>query len=188
MSRSHYWQYVLNSEGQPVQGAIVTLKKEPALTSVYMYEQATGGSGVTYVTTDNNGFFEFWVGGYGNGLSTDDTYAYPTNSTFQIEVSGSSILPRTFTSVQLLFQPPRIFYSDMSSATPSAIGGGKYKYTKVITHKLNTMYPFVQIYDTTTKLLTAGTVSAASVDTTTISVTGGATVPNVKLIFLGTDL
>ncbi len=96
MARSHYWQYILNSEGQPVEDVDITLYLAGTTTPVRVYSSETGGtptSATPQATTNADGFFEFWV----SNDSDDPTYGYPSTQKFKLEwekpgiVSSASI-------------------------------------------------------------------------------------------------
>lgn len=63
--RSHYWQYLMNEEGQPVAGASIYIQLAGnTVIPVKIYTAETGGvanSTAPQLTTDINGFFEFWI-------------------------------------------------------------------------------------------------------------------------------
>ena len=101
MSRSHFWQHILNSEGIPISGAVVTLSEDVSGSPVSFYTTRDSIIPTTFTTTSSSGLFEMWVpdrtedGGYG------------TNTTFTLIVSGAEMDTRMITGIQLLFQPPR---------------------------------------------------------------------------------
>ena len=66
-SRIHFWHYVLNEDGQPIQNAEIRfyLNDDPT-TEAYIFKNDITGSKTTCsisdIKTDNDGFFEFWIG------------------------------------------------------------------------------------------------------------------------------
>jgi hypothetical protein len=63
MARAHVWQYLINREGQPIEGATVQVYLAGSETQATIYHQEDGGSpdAVGQVVTLSNGFFEFWI-------------------------------------------------------------------------------------------------------------------------------
>ena len=82
MARVHFWNFLLNSEGQPIENAEVWVYLAGTLTPADLYQSETGyysitplsntfqsyedadetQSGVEIIKTDDTGYFEFWVG------------------------------------------------------------------------------------------------------------------------------
>jgi hypothetical protein len=82
MSRFHYWQYLLNTEGQPIPDANISLylagTDTPA--TVYFDEFASNNSDQTpQLITNNLGYFEFWVG------DEDEIKGYNRGQKFKLE-------------------------------------------------------------------------------------------------------
>jgi len=63
MARNHVWQYLINEQGQPIQGATIQVYKAGTETVANIFHSERGGSADTVgqVTTLSNGFFEFWI-------------------------------------------------------------------------------------------------------------------------------
>lgn len=76
MARAHYWQYLLNEEGQPVPYAQINVYDTGSLTPATIYETDVSispiPSGMMY--TEITGFFNFWA----------DPNDYPTGMYFDI--------------------------------------------------------------------------------------------------------
>lgn len=164
MARSHFWQYVLNSEGQPVSGAIIQLYAEPMSVDpqpVYLYTSPDAIQKSQYVQTDNNGFFEFWILDKNESL----TDGFNTNKTFTMVIGGGTFEERIITNMKFLFEPPKIF-SDSLFTTFTESPSGTYEIE--ITHNLNTNYPMVQVYDMNTKLVIPAIIE--SIDANTLSI------------------
>lgn len=72
MARVHYWQYIVDEEGRPVNGVEVgfyledTTKETSGLTEAQIYVNPSVGHTTTTsaigLETDIDGYFEFWVG------------------------------------------------------------------------------------------------------------------------------
>lgn len=65
MARVHYWQYLISDTGEPVAGASISVflagTDEPA--NVYLHPSEENVNGFNpQVYTNNDGFFEFWIG------------------------------------------------------------------------------------------------------------------------------
>lgn len=181
MSRAHYWQYVLNTEGQPVSGAAISLHTSSPATSankVTLYTTLAGGTTVTSITTDSVGFFQFWVA----DLSESLTNGQNTNKSFVLKVSRGTSDEQEITDIRLYFAPPRMYKQLLTTAwTPSA---GGYIYT--ISHYLNTDYPVVQIWNGNKIVYDIDCIK----DTTSTVVLSASSNPganNVNVIILGSD-
>jgi len=67
MARVHYWQYIVDSEGRPLEGVEIRfyLNDNPSQEADIFINPAIGSPTTTSegdVKTDGNGYFEFWVG------------------------------------------------------------------------------------------------------------------------------
>jgi len=62
MSRTKYWQYLLNEEGQPVDGATIQVYNASTTTPASAYDTESGGTVISggVLTTDSSGYFQFW--------------------------------------------------------------------------------------------------------------------------------
>jgi len=74
--RSHYWQYLLNEEGQPVPYATITIYNAGTSATAIIYETMNSATVIPSATmyTRSDGFFDFWV----------DPNDYPTGMYFNI--------------------------------------------------------------------------------------------------------
>jgi len=65
MARTHFWHYLQNEEGQPVNGANVSVYLAASTTPAMVYLAESGGSAVDTVanpiSTRDDGYFEFWI-------------------------------------------------------------------------------------------------------------------------------
>jgi len=72
MARVHYWHYLLNEEGQPIEAAIISVMQSESTTYVWLYDVEIGGTafinyersgstGNPQLRTNSDGFFEFWI-------------------------------------------------------------------------------------------------------------------------------
>lgn len=66
MARYHYWQYIVDEEGTPLDGVEISFKLSGTETFASIFLNPTTGAITTtenaQLKTDENGFFEFWVG------------------------------------------------------------------------------------------------------------------------------
>jgi len=118
MARSHYWQYILNSEGQPVESVSITLYLAGTTTTARVYSSETGGtpsSAAPQATTDTDGFFEFWV----SNDSDDPTYGYATTQKFKIMWEKSGIISSA-TIDNLDIFPPVLTFDEVEVSGASA--------------------------------------------------------------------
>lgn len=81
MSRYHYWQFLVNQEGQPINGAEISVYLAGTDDPAYIYKSEFGSDSTRdapQVTTNKAGYFEFWLG--------DDTEAdgYPIGQKFKL--------------------------------------------------------------------------------------------------------
>jgi hypothetical protein len=142
--RTTLWEYILNSEGQPVEGAIVNLYDGDDIVNFYTSESGT--IVVNNVVTDSNGFFQIWVED-----KSDTIYGMATNTSYTLVISGGTFPVRTIDGIRLNFPSPKIF--ELSSPTSDLFveQGSTGVYDITIEHKLNTDYPIIQVYNTETR-------------------------------------
>ena len=67
MARLHFWQWIVDDEGRPLKNVIIRFYLADQLyqeAEIYTHPSlgAATTSSVAAITTDANGFFEFWVG------------------------------------------------------------------------------------------------------------------------------
>ena len=180
--RAHYWQYVLNTEGQPVSGATIILYTDSTLTTpVTVYTTDTGSSVVTAVTSNNKGYFEFWVG------DPTETFGYNTNQGFSLVIFSNSVAAQQIDNLQLRFSPPRLYSSDLTGSWISAGGWGSvYMYNVV--HNLNTPYPVVQLWNGN-KLLNDNSILCYTAGTNSINLSAaGDPGGNLHIVIIGSDV
>lgn len=98
MARSHYWQYLINEEGQPIESANIRIYKAGGTTPAYVYTQEVGGTAtnsIPQVTTNSNGFFEFWI------ADASDTLGYAPSQKFKIQWQKTGITTGTIDNVNI---------------------------------------------------------------------------------------
>lgn len=65
MARYHYWQFLVNQEGQPIRNAEISLYRAGTDVPVFVYESEFGSDGTStppQAYTNKAGYFEFWIG------------------------------------------------------------------------------------------------------------------------------
>ena len=78
MARIHYWQFLVNEEGQPIESANISVYLSSSTSAAIVFDREYGGtpiSSVPQTVTDQNGYFEFWIGDEAEGSNgyTNDT-------------------------------------------------------------------------------------------------------------------
>ena len=82
MSRFHYWQFLINKEGQPIPDANISLYLAGTDSPAFIYFDEFGSnhtSAAPQVITNNMGYFEFWIG------DASEEYGYQKGQKFKIE-------------------------------------------------------------------------------------------------------
>lgn len=159
MARSHFWQHLLNSEGQPISGATVTLYEDVSGDIVNFYPTLAGGSPLSATQTNKYGFFEMFVPDKEIPLEN----GYATNTTFTLNVSSASLgVLEPITGIQLLFQPPRVYFGEYTGGQIARTGNIN---SVLVTHNLNTDYPLVNAWLDTTNV----PVSCTSLDNNSLT-------------------
>jgi hypothetical protein len=88
MARYHYWQFLINQEGQPINSANISIYLANSTTPAHVYSSENGSTvsnTVPQTTTNSNGYFEFWI-------SDDSTNnGYDLGQKFKIKWERSGI-------------------------------------------------------------------------------------------------
>lgn len=87
--RIKYFGYILNSEGQPIGGASVSILKAGTDTPVYVFISESGGSPIIatpQVTTKSDGYYEFWIAD-----EEDVNYGYPYSQKIKVSWFKSGV-------------------------------------------------------------------------------------------------
>ncbi|HRR48403.1 MAG TPA: hypothetical protein P5293_00285 [Bacteroidales bacterium] len=64
MARTHFWHFLQNEEGQPINEAEISVYLANSSTPAYVYLAESGGTATNVtpqVTTRSDGYFEFWI-------------------------------------------------------------------------------------------------------------------------------
>ena len=82
MARYHYWQFIINQEGQPINNAEVSLYLAGTDTPAYVYSSEFGGNAINttpQAMTNRAGYFEFWLG------DDQESDGYPIGQKFKLQ-------------------------------------------------------------------------------------------------------
>lgn len=88
MARIHYWQFLINNEGQPIPDANITVYEAGTSTPAYIFTSEFGQQAINttnQVSTNNKGFFEFWV------ADSEETFGYPPSQKFRISWAKTGV-------------------------------------------------------------------------------------------------
>lgn len=167
MARAHYFQYLTNTEGQPVVAANISIYNAggEGSASAYVFSSETGGdpsNTVPQVVTDSTGFFEFWIADH------TEEYGYAPGSKFKIvwEKSGS-IATGEINYVDIWIDKNKASVYNEAFTASDFTSSGSDEYVDV-EHNLNEPYPAVVCYDDTT--LQAVTITFEHIDDNTTRV------------------
>jgi hypothetical protein len=145
MARIHYWQYIVNNEGQPIPDVEISVGVQTG-GDAFVYRTEAGGSPIStapQVTSDGNGFIEFWIG------NVNETAGYATGNKFKLDWTDSDGDAVSIENIDILPNAPQ-FVGDTTSSWTSA-GGGEYLYD--MNHGLGNDYPIVICWNRTTGLI-----------------------------------
>ena len=161
MARAHYWQYLLNTEGQPIPNADIIVYNAGTDVKAYVFDSETGGiaddhtgtiiNGIIpssphslppHTKTDANGFFEFWIGDH------TEINGYQAGLKFKIAWSKTgSISPGEIDNVDISIDTNQAGVFTRSVSPEEWTGSGPYYVN--IEHNLNKPYPMAICYDET---------------------------------------
>ena len=82
MARLHYYKWLTNQEGQPISNADIYVYLAETEAAITLYTSEIGATTVStgpQLTTNNLGYFEFWIG------DSNDTNGYSRNQKFKVE-------------------------------------------------------------------------------------------------------
>ena len=157
MSRQHYWHYLLNEAGEPIASANISVFQAGTTTALYVYTAESGGTPsntVPQITTDTDGYFEFWVAD-----SDDTSYGY-SGIKIKIQWEKTGVIDTDSIDNIDFFGKKANVYSLSVAQTSWAADDGQYSYD--VTHNLNTEYPIAAVYGDSSTLsepITAGIIS-----------------------------
>lgn len=146
MSRAHYWQYIQNSEGQPINGANINVYEAGGTTAVYVYDEESAGNVTNTLpqTTSNvNGFFEFWISDGEGG----DSYGYADNIKFKITWDLDGVItPGSIDNVDIGIPLSKAGKRTVIVSVANLVPDGQGLYYYKVEHNLNNLYPSVTAY------------------------------------------
>ncbi len=139
MARIHFWSYMLNEEGQPLQGADVTVMLAGTIVPADIYLQEAGGASTDVapqLVTNSEGYFEFWIG------DVSEIAGYATPQKFKLVWEKAGVSSGLIDFIDILPNAPRFFDQTTTSWTSGASG-----FYFDVQHGLNNQFPLVQAYD-----------------------------------------
>ena len=116
MARVHYWQYIVDEEGRPLEGVNVRfyLNDNPTQQADIFTHPTLGASTYTSsadIKTDGNGFFEFWIGDEFETLA-----GYSAVQKFRLTWERAGILIGQINNIDIF---PPLFQVDETDGTSS---------------------------------------------------------------------
>lgn len=142
MARVHFWSFLIDEEGVPIQGADINVYLAASTSPAFVYSSETGTTAtgtVPQTTTSHEGYFEFWVG------DVNESYGYSTPQKFKITWEKTGVAEGYIDYIDILPPATRFYNTTLSTWTSAATG----VYIDV-QHNMKTLYPLVQVYDATT--------------------------------------
>jgi len=134
MARYHYWQFIVNQEGQPIKNVDVSVYEAGTDTPAYVYTSESGSdvnNDVPQITTNNSGYFEFWLG------DTQESNGYPIGQKFKIRWDKENITSGSVDWVDIFpgFEP--VDETDEESTYKNKLVNNKlaYDWSSHITHQ-----------------------------------------------------
>lgn len=163
--RGHFWQYIQNSEGQPIEGVSVNVYEAGGTTPAYVFTSETGGvasNSAPQATTNEDGFFEFWIGDH------TETNGYTANTKFKLVWSKTGVItPGSIDNVDIPIEKNKagVYYELVITSDWTTSGGMEYYDTA---HNLDNSYPMVICYDAGSTMSVP--ITAESMDSDTVRV------------------
>lgn len=122
MSRFHYWQFLINSEGQPIPDANISVyiagTNSPA--NVYYDEFGSNHSNNNpQVITNNVGYFEFWIG------DSSEEYGYQKGQKFKLEWEKPGVALGEIDWIDVFPQVVEVNENDSVSSTKNKVISNK---------------------------------------------------------------
>jgi len=96
--RYHFWQFLINQEGQPINDADISVYAAGTTTPVVVYlgELSSETANVApQVKTNSNGFFEFWIG------DEEEAIGYTRGTKFKISWNRTGIASGTIDNIEV---------------------------------------------------------------------------------------
>jgi len=146
MARVHFWSYLIDEEGIPIQGADINvyLSETTSPAMVYLSETTTTVTNtLPQTTTNHEGFFEFWIG------DINEPAGYSVPQKFKITWEKTGVAEGYIEYVDILPPATRFYNTTLSTWTSAATG-----FYADVDHSTKTLYPLVQLYDTSYEQVT----------------------------------
>ena len=100
--KRHYWQYLIDSAGNAVEGARIHVYLAGSSTYANIYTTESGEPVTTEFTeilTDNNGYFDFWMA----DLTTSPLYGYSHTQRFTITWSKPGLVSGGISNIDIIY-------------------------------------------------------------------------------------
>jgi len=125
MSRFHYWQFLINKEGQPIPDANINVYLAGTDTSAYVYFDEFGSNTSNeepQVITNNMGYFEFWV------ADASEAYGYQKGQKFKIEWEKPGVALGKIDWVDIFPHVVEVDETDVTSTAKNKVISNKLAY------------------------------------------------------------
>jgi hypothetical protein len=113
MARIKYWQFIVDEEGRPIENASIKFYLTNTVVPAEIFLHPTAGTTttttITAITTDSNGFFEFYIGD-----EWESSGGYSSEQKFKIVWSKAGIATSTINNIDVF---PAIFQVDETDNT-----------------------------------------------------------------------
>lgn len=169
MAKAHIWQYIIDNEGAAVPGASINIYVKNVLSDEYefanYYTSETSSSSLSgeSIISDNNGFFEFWLGDY------RETAGYTTSRKFRITWEKEGITSGFINDVNISLDANQAGLHSEIVEADQFITGVDFESVD-ITHNLNKPYPIIICYDMENQTVVATTAIYVSDNITKVNV------------------
>lgn len=135
MARIHYWQYIVDDQGRPLQDVNVRLylSDNPTQEADIFTHQALGApttSSVADIQTDGNGFFEFWIGDEFENIG-----GYVSTQKFKLTWSRAGIQIGSISNIDVF---PPVFKVDETDNSSSTVVDKNKTISNELAYKWNT--------------------------------------------------
>jgi hypothetical protein len=137
--RVHFWSFLLSEEGTPIVNANIDVNLTVSDDPAYVYTSEAGATETNTLpqaTTDNTGYFEFWVG------DINETYGYTTPQKFKISWFKAGVADGFIDNVDILPIGARFVTETVTSWTASAAD-----HYADVTHNLETWRHYIHLYN-----------------------------------------
>lgn len=108
MARIHYWQYIVNEDGEPVENAVIRFYLADSTTEAEVFLHSTAGTTTTTsvadLKTNSDGFFEVWFGD-----EFENTGGYEASQKFKLTWSKAGIASGFIEKIDIF---PTVFQVD----------------------------------------------------------------------------